>query len=47
MHDRHTSDGDAYINGIVFLKILSSLKKERPDLTLEQLFINSNRKGLL
>lgn len=45
-HDRHTASGDAYITGLLFLKILSTLKKERHT-TLNSLFINKNKRGLL
>lgn len=47
MHDRHTAAGDAFITGLIFLKILSAIKKDRPDLNLDQLFFNSDRRGLL
>ncbi|MBV1924204.1 MAG: 3'-5' exonuclease [Flavobacteriaceae bacterium] len=45
-HDRHTASGDAYITALIFLKILSSLKKTKK-ITLNDLFFNSNRRGLL
>ena len=45
-HDRHTASGDAFITAILFLKIISSLKKSKK-ITLNDLFFNSNRRGLL
>jgi len=45
-HDRHTASGDAYITGILFLKILSNLKKTKT-INLKDLFFNSNRRGLI
>ncbi len=45
-HDRHTASGDAYLTGIVFMKIVSDLKRKR-DLKLKDLFFNSDRTGLL
>lgn len=45
-HDRHTASGDAYITGLIFLKILSNLKKTKT-ITLKDLFFNSNRRGLI
>ncbi len=45
-HDRHTASGDAYLTGIVFLKIIGELSKTRKT-TLKSLFNNPNRRGLL
>ncbi|MGB5820621.1 MAG: 3'-5' exonuclease [Saonia sp.] len=45
-HDRHTAAGDAYLTGIVFLKIISLLKKTK-EITLKDLFFKSERRGLL
>jgi len=45
-HDRHTASGDAFLTGLIFLKILSNLKKSR-NLKLNDLFFNSDRRGLL
>lgn len=45
-HDRHTASGDAYITGLLFLKIISNLKKTK-QLTLKNLFFNYNRKRLI
>lgn len=45
-HDRHTASGDAYITGLLFLKIVSNLKKTKT-ISLKDLFFNSNRRGLI
>lgn len=45
-HDRHTASGDAYITALLFLKIISKLKKERT-VHFSDLFRNSNNKGLI
>ncbi len=45
-HDRHTASGDAYITGIIFLKIIGELSQARKT-TLQSLFYNPNRRGLL
>ncbi len=45
-HDRHTASGDAYITAIIFLKIISLLQKNKKT-SLNDLFFNSNRRGLL
>ena len=45
-HDRHTASGDAFLTGLIFLKILSNLKKSR-NIKLNDLFFNSDRSGLL
>lgn len=45
-HDRHTASGDAYITALLFLKIISKLKKER-SVHYSDLFRNSGNKGLL
>ena len=45
-HDRHTASGDAYITGILFLKIISILKKER-QLSLKDLFFKRRNRGLI
>lgn len=45
-HDRHTASGDAFITALLFLKIISKLKKERT-VHYSDLFRNSNNKGLI
>ncbi len=45
-HDRHTAAGDAFITGLIFLKIVGTLMASRK-LTLKDLLYNRNRRGLL
>ena len=45
-HDRHMASGDAFLTGLIFLKILAHLKKSG-NLNLQDLFFNSGRRGLL
>jgi DNA polymerase-3 subunit epsilon len=45
-HDRHTASGDAFITALLFLKIISKLKKERT-VHYSDLFRTSNNKGLI
>ncbi len=45
-HDRHTASGDAYITGLIFLKIVSNLKKTKI-ISVKDLFFKSNRRGLI
>lgn len=46
LNDRHTALGDAYITALLFLKIISKMKKERR-VSLGDLFINRNKNGLI
>ncbi len=45
-HDRHTASGDAYLTGLLFLKIISKIRQERT-LHYSDLFKNKDKKGLL
>jgi DNA polymerase-3 subunit epsilon len=45
-HDRHTAAGDAFITALLFLKIVSKLKKER-NLHYSDLFRISGKEGLM
>lgn len=44
-HDRHTAPGDAFLTGLIFLKIIANLNS-KGKLRLRDLFFNSNRRGL-
>lgn len=45
-HDRHTAAGDAFITALLFLKIVSKLKRER-NISFSDLFRGSISKGLI
>ena len=45
-NDRHTATGDAFITAQIFLKLMARMKKER-SVTLDDLFVNRNKQGLL
>lgn len=45
-HDRHTAAGDAFLTGLVFLKIVSNVLRGGK-LKVSDLFFNSERRGLL
>lgn len=45
-HDRHTASGDAFITALLFLKIISKLKKERT-IHYSDLFRTSKNNGLI
>jgi len=38
MHDRHTASGDAYLTGLLFLKLTSLLRKKKKRLILKDFF---------
>lgn len=42
-HDRHTALGDAYLTGLLFLKVISVLKKNNSKLSIKDLFIRRGR----
>ncbi len=42
-HDRHTSLGDAYLAGVLFMKIVSILKKTNNKLTIDDLCFRKGR----
>jgi len=46
-HDRHTASGDAFITALLFLKMISQLKKRNLKLTLNDLLFIKPRHGLI
>jgi DNA polymerase-3 subunit epsilon len=46
-HDRHTASGDAFITALLFLKMISGLKKSNKKLTLKDLFFVKPKHGLI
>lgn len=46
-HDRHTASGDAFITALLFLKMISQLKKRNKNLTLKDLLFVKPKHGLI
>lgn len=46
-HDRHTASGDAFLTALIFLKILTQLKKVNPSIKLKDLLFKKPKYGLL
>lgn len=46
-HDRHTASGDAFLTGIIFLKIISRLKVRHKNLSLKDLLFVKPTNGLI
>jgi DNA polymerase-3 subunit epsilon len=46
-HDRHTASGDAFITALLFIKMISQLKKANKNLTLKDLLFVKPKHGLI